>query len=75
MTGAEGLRVDGDLVVFTGYAPFGGRHVGHVNTRTGDQAHVDGGRYRLPTAAGSVRGDTIAYGKLRPGEGERGGGS
>ncbi|MFB6503436.1 MULTISPECIES: M4 family metallopeptidase [unclassified Streptomyces] len=69
-TGIQGLRVDGDLVVFTESDPFGSRHVGHVNTRTGKQAYVDGGRYHLSTAVGSVKGSTIAYGKLYPGEEE-----
>ncbi|MFF8714148.1 hypothetical protein ACF07T_22310 [Streptomyces sp. NPDC015184] len=69
-TGIQGPRVDGDLVVFTESAPFGSRHVGYVNTRTGKQAYVDGGRYHLSTAVGSVKGSTIAYGKLYPGEEE-----
>ncbi|MFJ6016137.1 M4 family metallopeptidase [Streptomyces sp. NPDC092952] len=69
-TGVEGLRVDGDLVVFTEYDPFGSQHVGYVNTRTGKQEYVDGGRYHLSTAVGSVKGTTIAYGKLYPGETE-----
>ncbi|MFD7494887.1 M4 family metallopeptidase [Streptomyces sp. NPDC059832] len=69
-TGVEGLRVDGDLVVFTEYDPFGSQHVGYVNTRTGKQAYVDGGKYYLSTAVGSVKGSTIAYGKLYPGENE-----
>ncbi|MFB6819810.1 M4 family metallopeptidase [Streptomyces sp. NPDC056347] len=69
-TGVEGLRVDGDLVVFTEYDPFGSQHVGYVNTRTGKQEYVDGGRYHLSTAVGSVKGNTIAYGKLYPGQTE-----
>ncbi|MER5616166.1 M4 family metallopeptidase [Streptomyces sp. NPDC002215] len=67
-TGIDSVRVDGDLVVFTEYDPYGSRHVGYVNTRTGKQAYVDGGRYYLSSAVGSVKGNTIAYGKLYPGE-------
>lgn len=41
-----------------------------MNTRTGKHAYVDGGKYHLSTAVGSVKGSTIAYGKLYPGETE-----
>ncbi|MEV3855178.1 M4 family metallopeptidase [Streptomyces sp. NPDC050095] len=69
-TSLTGIRVDGDLVVFEESDPFGGRHAGYVDIKTGKQAYVDGGRYQLGSALPSVADGRIAYGKLYPEAGE-----
>ncbi|MEN8650942.1 M4 family metallopeptidase [Streptomyces sp. 21So2-11] len=66
VTDLQGLRVDGDIVVWEEYDFFGGRHAAYKNVRTGEQAYVDGGRYQLSSALPSVKGTKVAYAKLWP---------
>ncbi|MFJ6695532.1 M4 family metallopeptidase [Streptomyces sp. NPDC091272] len=65
-TDLQGLRIDGDLVVWEESDPFGGRHAAYKNLRTGEQAYVDGGRYHLSSALPSVKNGKVAYAKLWP---------
>ncbi|MFB9521663.1 M4 family metallopeptidase [Streptomyces cremeus] len=69
-TGLQGLRVDGDLVVWEENDPFGGRHAAYKNLKTGQQAYVDGGRYHLSSALPAVKNGKVAYAKLWPVAGE-----
>ncbi|MFI5802246.1 M4 family metallopeptidase [Streptomyces sp. NPDC051561] len=69
-TNLSGLRIDGDLVVWEEYDPFGGRHAAYKNLKTGEQAYVDGGRYHLSSALPSVKDGKVAYAKLWPVNGE-----
>ncbi|HET6856911.1 MAG TPA: M4 family metallopeptidase [Streptomyces sp.] len=66
VTDLQGLRVDGDIVVWEEFDFFGGRHAAYKNVRTGEQAYVDGGRFQLSTALPSVKGGKVAYAKLWP---------
>ncbi|MCX5204249.1 M4 family metallopeptidase [Streptomyces sp. NBC_00237] len=65
-TGLQGLRIDGDLVVWEENDPFGGRHAAYKNLKTNEQAYVDGGRYHLSSALPSVKNGKVAYAKLWP---------
>ncbi|WUW19088.1 M4 family metallopeptidase [Streptomyces sp. NBC_01465] len=65
-TDLQNLKIDGDIVVFEEYDPFGGRHAGYVNIKTGKQAYVDGGSYSKSSALPSVKGRTLAYAKVWP---------
>ncbi|WP_433549362.1 M4 family metallopeptidase [Streptomyces sp. CA-294286] len=69
-TDLQGLRIDGDLVVWEENDPFGGRHAAYKNLKTGAQAYVDGGRYHLLTALPSVKDGKMAYAKLWPVQGQ-----
>ncbi|MEU8890756.1 M4 family metallopeptidase [Streptomyces sp. NPDC048442] len=69
-TNLQGLRIDGDLVVWEESDPFGGRHAAYKNLKTGVQAYVDGGRYHLSSALPSVKDGKVAYAKLWPVNGE-----
>lgn len=65
-TSISGLKIDGDIVVFEETDPYGRRHAGYVNIKTGRQAYVDGGSYSKSSALPSVKGTTLAYGKVWP---------
>lgn len=69
-TGLQGLRIDGDVVVWEENDPFGGRHAAYKNLKTNEQAYVDGGRYHLSSALPSVKDGKVAYAKLWPVNGE-----
>ncbi|MFD3517183.1 M4 family metallopeptidase [Streptomyces sp. NPDC058657] len=69
-TGVQGLRIDGDVVVWEESDPFGGRHAAYKNLKTAEQAYVDGGRYHLASALPSVKDGKVAYAKLAPVAGE-----
>ncbi|MFF0743913.1 M4 family metallopeptidase [Streptomyces sp. NPDC004111] len=69
-TSLQGLRIDGDIVVWEESDPFGGRHAAYKNLKTNEQAYVDGGRYHLGSALPSVKNGKVAYAKLAPVNGE-----